>query len=187
MGVSAVLTRSFKKGFIHLINLVCKALPPDPISNRLRPKLLKLIGYRVGRGTSIATPGYMHGGTAEIGADCFVNMGCYFDLSGKVTIGDNVHIGHGVTIVTTEHAMGGPDERCGPPTGLPVDIGSGAWIGANATVLAGVSIGKGAVVASGAIVTKSVPDNVLVGGVPAKVLRNLDPGVLNAFRPQESA
>lgn len=185
MGVSAVLARSCKKTFVHFINLICKSLPPDPISNRLRPKILRLIGYRVGAGTSIATPGYLHGGQAKIGANCFINMGVYFDLSGKLTIGDNVHFGHGVTIVTTEHAMGGAEERCGPPSARSVDIGSGAWIGANVTVLPGVVIGTGSVVAAGAVVTKSVPDNVLVGGTPAKVLRNLSPAS-NAFEASKA-
>ena len=53
----------------------------------------------------------------------------------------------------------------------PISIGKNVWIGANATVLAGVSIGDGAVIAAGAVVTKDVPENTVVGGVPAKTIK----------------
>ena len=176
MSAYSSLSRVLRKTGVHIINAICKILPPDPFSNRLRPALLRSIGYKVGRQTSISPPSYLHGGDAEIGSGCFINLGAYFDLSGKVTIGDQVHFGHHVTIVTSEHAVGGPERRCGPISAMPVVIGDGAWIGANALILPGVTIGKGAVVAAGAVVSKSVPDNVVVGGVPARVLRSLSEG-----------
>ena len=174
MSAYSSLSRVVRKFGIHIVNIICKILPPDPVSNRFRPILLRSIGYRVGPRTSICPPDYLHGGAIEIGGGCFINLGAYFDLSGKVTIGNRVHFGHHVTVVTTEHAMGGPERRCGPITTAPVVIGDGAWIGANALILPGVTIGKGAVVAAGAVVSKSVPDNALAGGVPARVLRWLD-------------
>lgn len=56
---------------------------------------------------------------------------------------------------------------------MPVVIGNGVWIGANVTILGGVNIGDGAVVAAGAVVTKDVPAKTLVGGVPAKIIKQL--------------
>ncbi|MEZ3485540.1 MAG: hypothetical protein K1W22_02795 [Lachnospiraceae bacterium] len=55
----------------------------------------------------------------------------------------------------------------------PIHIGKNVWIGANATILAGVSIGENAVVAAGAVVTKDVPDGVVVGGIPAKIIKKI--------------
>ena len=56
----------------------------------------------------------------------------------------------------------------------PVKIGNDVWIGAHATILAGVTIGNGAVIAAGAVVTKDVPANTVVGGVPAKIIKNIE-------------
>jgi maltose O-acetyltransferase len=63
--------------------------------------------------------------------------------------------------------------RAGDLKAEPVTIGDGAWIGARATILPGVTIGGGAVVAAGSVVTRDLPANVLAGGVPARVIREL--------------
>ncbi len=56
----------------------------------------------------------------------------------------------------------------------PIVVGKNVWIGANATVLPGVTIGDGSIIAAGAVVTKDVPTNVIVGGVPAKIIKNIE-------------
>jgi acetyltransferase-like isoleucine patch superfamily enzyme len=76
-------------------------------------------------------------------------------------------------ILTSSHELGPTMQRAGPLFRRPVRIGQGAWVGARSVVLPGVSIGDGAVVAAGSMVTKDVPPNVLVGGVPASVRRSL--------------
>ena len=58
----------------------------------------------------------------------------------------------------------------------PIRIGKSVWIGSNATILPGVTIGNGAIVAAGAVVTKDVPENTIVGGVPAKIIRRIKEG-----------
>lgn len=93
---------------------------------------------------------------------------------GKVTIGDNVWIGPNTDIYTVNHPMTASGRRQHLAKALPVRIGNDVWIGGKVTICPGVTIGNGVVVAAGAVVTKDVPDNVLVGGVPAKVIKKID-------------
>jgi len=79
-----------------------------------------------------------------------------------------------VTILTVDHEIGPPDERCGTEVAAPVEIGDGCWLGSHVTILPGVRVGEGAIVAAGSLVTRDVAPNMLVGGVPARVLRNLE-------------
>lgn len=106
-----------------------------------------------------------------LGERVFVNSGCRFQDQGGITIGDDVFIGHNVVIATLDHALD-PAERA-TTVPAPVRIGDRVWIGANATVLPGVTVGDGAVVAAGAVVTRDVPPRTVVGGVPARTIREL--------------
>lgn len=106
-----------------------------------------------------------------IGDGVFINQQCI--IRPGTNIGDNVSIGPKSTIVTDTHELGDGGKRAGKNIHLPISIGNGTWIGANVTILAGVTIGSGVVVAAGAVVTKDVEDNVLVAGVPAKVIKTL--------------
>jgi maltose O-acetyltransferase len=147
--------------------------------NWVRLRLLRAAGVTVGEGTGVGGRLWIAGGARPasrlvIGAGCFVNDGCRFDVSAPVTIGDGVHLGHDVAVLTASHELGPSDRRAGAGTAAPVTIGRGAWIGARATVLGGVTVGDGAVVAAGAVVVSSVPPDTLVGGVPAAVLRDLE-------------
>lgn len=108
----------------------------------------------------------------RIGNNVFINSGAMFTDLGGITIEDDVLIAPRVTIVTVNHAQNLDDRR-----GVilqPVTIKRGAWIGANATILGGVTIGENAIVAAGAVVSKDVAPNTIVGGVPAKFLKNVD-------------
>lgn len=89
-------------------------------------------------------------------------------------IGDYVMIGPNTLIATVNHPMSPKQHRQKMAQGTPVTIGNDVWIGGNCTILPGVTIGNNVVVAAGAVVTKDVPDNCLVAGVPAKVIRKLD-------------
>lgn len=107
----------------------------------------------------------------RFGERVFVNSGCRFQDQGGITIGDDALIGHNVVIATLNHEL--DPERRATTVPQPVRIGERAWIGANATILPGVTVGDGAVVAAGAVVTKDVPPRTVVGGVPARVLREV--------------
>jgi hypothetical protein len=106
------------------------------------------------------------GATLTLGSG-FINTNATIDVFRGLTIGHDVAISSGVTIRDSDnHAIDGEG-----PVAAPISIGDHVWIGVNATILKGVSIGPGAVVAAGAVVTRPVPAAALVGGVPAKVIR----------------
>ena len=98
----------------------------------------------------------------------YINNNATIDCFEAITIGHGVAISSGVTIRDSDnHAINGNSRVT-----APVVIGDHVWIGLNATILKGVRIGNGAVVAAGAVVTADVPENTLVGGVPAKILKD---------------
>ena len=80
-------------------------------------------------------------------------------------------IGHCVVLATLNHDFS-PSKR-GTLHPAPIVIGKNVWIGANATIVPGVTIGNGSIIAAGAVVTKDVPENVVVGGVPAKIIKTV--------------
>ncbi len=106
-----------------------------------------------------------------VGKNVFFNSGCRLQDHGGIFIGDNVLFGHNVVLATLDHDLD-PAKRdllhC-----APIRIGNDVWVGANATITKGVIIGDGAVIAAGAVVTRDVPPRTVVGGVPAKVIREI--------------
>lgn len=111
------------------------------------------------------------GKNIHIGKRVFINSGCKFQDQGGITIEDDALIGHNCVIATLNHSMS-PDNR-GDLIPSPVKICSKVWIGANVTILPGVTIGYGAIVAAGAVVTKDVQPLTIVGGVPARIIKEL--------------
>lgn len=119
-------------------------------------------------------PGSFVGGRAiEIGEGSFINIGCFFDLSERISIGALVRVGMRTMFITGTHVLSEEVQRAGCETAMPITVGDGCWIGANCTILPGVNIGRGAVVAAGSVVTRSVGENEIHAGVPAKLVRVL--------------
>lgn len=112
------------------------------------------------------------GKNIHIGENVFINSGCKMQDQGGIFIGDNVLIGHNACLLTLNHDMN-PDSRADMHP-KPIHIMDKAWLGSNVTVLPGVTIGEGAIVAAGAVVTRDVDANTVVGGVPAKLIKNID-------------
>ena len=112
-----------------------------------------------------------YGENITFGKNVFLNSGCKFQDQGGITIGDNVLIGHNVVLATLDHNT--CVSKRAELFAAPIVIEDNVWIGANVTVTSGVTIGKGSIVAAGAVVTKDVPEYSIVGGVPAKVIREL--------------
>lgn len=92
----------------------------------------------------------------------------------EVYIGNHVMIGPNTLITTVGHPLSPKSRRNYGAFAKPVRIGNDVWIGGNVTILPGITIGNNVVIAAGAVVTKDVPDNSLIGGVPAKLIRKLE-------------
>jgi len=109
----------------------------------------------------------------RVGSNVSIWPMCYIECSGKVIIGNDVSIAHSVTIMSEEHNY--KDRRIPikdqGKAYAPVIIKDNVWIGAKATILSGVTIGSGAIVGAGAVVTKDVPENTIVAGVPARIIK----------------
>lgn len=141
---------------------------PDEITELLSEILDKKV-----KDVAIFTPVYInYGKNIHIGKNVFINFDCTFLALGGIIIEDDVLIGPKVNLITENHPLN-PKERKGL-IAKPILIKKNAWIGANATILPGVTIGENAVIAAGAVVSKDVPDNTIVGGIPAKSIKEIN-------------
>ena len=161
-----------------LANALLFFLPRGSMS-RLRTTIYRACGVQIGKGTIIFGSLTLSGPGAiwerlKIGADCQINSPLFLDLNAQITIGNGVAIGHHVVLVTANHEIGPADHRCGKLTPAPIIIEDGSWIGARATILPGVTIGRGSVVSVGSAVSADVPANRVVGGVPARPVKQLE-------------
>lgn len=142
---------------------------PEEIKNLLS----KITGSDVDAGTMVFPPFQInYGKNTKIGKNVFINFDCTFLDLGGITIEDDVMLAPKVSLLSEGHLVSA-NERQTLTTGR-IHIKRNAWIGANATVLQGVTIGENAVVAAGAIVSKDVATNTIVGGIPAKHIKNIN-------------
>ncbi|MFC0272570.1 sugar O-acetyltransferase [Metabacillus herbersteinensis] len=115
-----------------------------------------------------------YGYNIHVGENFYANFDCLILDICEVRIGDNCMLAPGVHIYTATHPLKAAERIAGPEYGAPVTIGDNVWIGGRAIINPGVTIGNNAVIASGAVVTKNVPDNVVVGGNPARVIKEIE-------------
>lgn len=138
--------------------------------DEVRGLLAQLTGTEVDESVALFPPFYSEfGKNLTLGKNVFINIGCRFQDTGGITIGDGSLIGHGSTLTTLNHGVD-PDRRA-DMIPAPIVIGRKVWLGASVTVVPGITIGDGAIVGAGAVVTRDVPPNAIVAGVPAKVIR----------------
>ncbi len=145
--------------------------------------LERLIPSAKGKGLGVFAPFYCeYGVNIHVGKGCFVNYNCTFLDCSTITLGDGVWIGANVTLATPNHPFLAEERLPAQyPDGFhdleyasPIVIGSGCWICSSATICGGVTIGENSIVAAGAVVTRDVPANSIVAGVPARVIRQID-------------
>lgn len=115
-----------------------------------------------------------YGYNIEIGENFYSNHNLIILDCNKVKFGNNVFIGPNCSFYCAEHPLDITQRNRGLEYAKPITVGDNVWFGGNVTVLSGVTIGNGAVIGAGSVVTKDVPDNVVVAGNPAKILRYLN-------------
>ena len=151
--------------------------------NALRPsdwaakeaKLRKIVGH-LGEGVRVQAPFWCDYGTQITFGDRFyANHGLVILDAAKVTFGRDVFVAPNCGFHTAGHPLDAARRNQGLEYARPITVGDDVWFGAGVQVLPGVTIGSNVVVAAGAVVTRDVPDNVLVGGVPARILKPLPP------------
>jgi acetyltransferase-like isoleucine patch superfamily enzyme len=171
------------------IRFVSSVLPQHTF-RRVRTLLLRAFGLRIAPKTAFAGAVKVTG-TGRIqemlsfGSWCHITGPLHVDLMAPVRIGAGVYLGYEVMLLTADHEVGAPTQRCGRLVSGGIEIDDGAWIGSRVVILPGVRIGKGAVVAAGAIVTKNVSANTMVGGVPALLLRHLNEAAPPSMRRRQ--
>lgn len=139
----------------------------------IRALLGELFGHPVPDTLRVFPPFYSDfGKNIHVGENVFINACCHFQDHGGVTLGDGCQIGHNVVFATLNHGLEPADRGTTYPA--PIVLGRNVWVGSNATILQGVTIGDNAVVAAGAVVSRDVPANTIVGGVPARIIKRID-------------
>lgn len=131
------------------------------INARIEPGAIIRENVTIGNNAVIMMGAVLNIG-ASVGDNTMIDIGA--KLGGRATVGKRCHIGAGAIIAGVIE----------PPSATPVVIEDDVMVGANAVIIEGIRVGKGSVVAAGAVVTKDVPENVVVGGVPAKIIKVKD-------------
>ncbi|KQM73055.1 acetyltransferase [Pedobacter sp. Leaf216] len=143
---------------------------PDP--DEIRNYLSQITHTEIDESVVVFTPLHInYGKHTKIGKNVFINFDCVFLDLGGITIEDNVFIAPKVSLLSEGHPTSLEDRHSLVPKAI--HIKKNAWIGAGATILPGVTIGENAVVAAGAVVSSDVAPNTIVGGVPAKFIKNI--------------
>lgn len=140
--------------------------------DQVRSVLSDIIGSEIDPSTVVFAPFHINFGRfTKIGKNVFINHACSFLDLGGITVEDDVMLGPRVCLTSESHPLEPENRRS--MVCKPVLIKRNAWVGANATILPGVTVGENSVVGAGAVVSKDVPDNVVVAGVPAKIIRHI--------------
>lgn len=141
------------------------------------PRCLRVLIYRIFgnkiKTTHINARCFVGGGKLSVGKRTFINYDNFFDLSDKITIGDDVHIGMKGIFITSTHKISSQSRRAGEGITKPIVIEDGCWIGGGVTILPGVVIGKGTIIAAGAVVVNDCDPDSIYAGIPARKIKSL--------------
>lgn len=111
----------------------------------------------------------------QVGENFSLHDFCYVDAVGGITVGDNVSIAHGSSLISFNHTWDAADLpiKYNPIKAAPIVIGDDVWIGCGVRIMPGVNIGRRSIIAAGSVVVKDVPASTIVGGVPAEVIKTI--------------
>lgn len=154
------------------MQITCELNGSYHLPKQLRELFSRLTGKSVDESFSMFPPFYTDCGlNITVGKNVFINSECHFQDQGGIRIGDGSQIGPKVTLATLNHGIA-PEDRC-TLYPAPIVIGRNVWIGASTTVVPGVIIGDNSIIGAGSVVTRNVPENTIVAGVPAKAIKFL--------------
>lgn len=141
--------------------------------NQAKPYVEQLL-HTLGNNSIVCPPFQCeYGKTISIGNDCFLNMGIIMLDNAPITIGNNVLVGPNTQFYTPTHSMDHLQRRKWEVQCLPISVGDDVWIGGNVVICQGVHIGDRAIIGAGAVVTKDVVAGTMVGGIPAKFIKQV--------------
>ena len=147
-------------------------LSPDKLEKR--KELIKQIIEKVQSKYWIEQPFYCdYGYNIELGENFYSNHNLVILDCAKVTFGDNVFIGPNCGFYTAEHPLDAKTRNKGLEYAKPITIGNNVWIGGGVHILSGITVGNNVVIGAGAVVTKNIPDNAVVVGNAAKIIRKI--------------
>ena len=145
-----------------------------PKELKFRSEIIKKLFGKTEKGFYIEPPFRCdYGYNISAGKNFYSNYNCTILDCAEVKIGDNVMFAPNVSILTAGHPIHPEMRNTGIEYAFPIKIGNNVWIGGNVVVNPGVSIGNNTIIGSGSVVTKDIPDNVIAGGNPCKVLREI--------------
>lgn len=163
---------TYKRLIMYRVNVLLAGTKEKNFEKK-RILLNRLDDVDIGEGTRVVGPVEIFG-QIKIGKNCWIGKNFRINGNGSVRIGDRCDVGPEVTFQTGGHMIGDAARRAGKGLVFCQSVGDGCWIGGRSTVVNNTSIGDGCVIAGCACVTKDVPPNTMVGGVPARKLRDLD-------------
>lgn len=159
--------RAFARGQIRLIN--------QAESSELRTQLLKETFGKTGNRLYMEPSIYFdYGYNIKVGENFYANFNSIFLDVSTITIGDNCMFAPNVQLYTATHPLNPVKRNSGLEYAQPITIGDNVWIGGGSIIMPGVTLGNNVVVGAGSVVTKSFPDNVVVAGNPAKIIKRVD-------------
>ena len=161
--------------FLYSANIISSCLPQSRFF-AIRRLAYKLAGVRVAQTAKINGLTRVHYANVSIGEGTWIGAGTQLIPTRKssIQIGDNCDLGPQVMFVAGSHIIGGSARRAAAGTSSPISVGAGTRVGARATFIAGSSVGSGCIVAAGSLVKDQFGDDVLIAGIPARVIRELN-------------
>lgn len=168
------LKHYYFRAILRITHFFSDLLPPTK-GFGVRRFLYRQAGLKISDNVRIVGGAKFHYHNISIGADSWIGTETQFftSASAMITVGKCVDIAPGCLINTGTHEIGNRSRRAGRNVAHSINIGDGTWIGLGVIILDGTEIGQGCIVAAGAVVRGDFPDNVMIGGVPARVLKSL--------------
>lgn len=157
---------------IHARRLTRQLNALDPADVESRAELLRELLGDAGTDSWIESPFHCdYGAQVRLGARVYVNMNCIFLDAAPITLEDDVQLGPGVQLLTSDHPRDASERALGLESAHAIRIGARTWLGAGTLVLPGVEIGRDSIIGAGSVVTRSIDSGVTAAGNPCRVIK----------------